>query len=406
MIAFVETASVANGGAAFHVLKWRSGDVQNLETAFPTAFNTSALSDCAVNGAVAPCEYSLQYTPALLRATANRTAPFVDYSSDTAYLTDDSGRVYAITPVFGATPASPPVVAVGWPLSVVSGVALVAPVYDSTSKNLFVGSILGTEFFVKTVGSAIGTCAAGSTPCLGSNSFSFGASSAIADAAIVDSSTGRIFFTGKRTGATPGTFLVQADTQLSAASAVIGTIGTVGASAVFSGTPDNNYFTSVSSGKFYVCGVDTSGDAQLFAFGFNSSGLMNGIAVGGPLQLGNAASANASCSTGLTEVFNQSDGIDWMFAGLGGRCAGSAAGTTGCVMSVDISSGFPAAVSSRLVETNASSGIIVDNVTDAGVSSITTNVYFHVAGPQNCPDYLGTSHSATCLISATQSGLQ
>jgi hypothetical protein len=136
---------------------------------------------------------------------------------------------------------------------------------------VFVGSVLGSEFFVKTVGSTIGTCAAGNAPRLGSRSFSFGASSAIADAAIVDSSTGRIFFTGKRTGATPGTFLVQTDTQLSAASAVTGTIGTVGTSAVFSGTPDNNYFNSVSSGKFYACGMDMSGDAQLFAFGFNSS---------------------------------------------------------------------------------------------------------------------------------------
>jgi hypothetical protein len=406
MIAFVETASVANGGAVFHVLKWRSGDVQNVESAFPTAFNTSTLPDCAVNGAVAPCEYSLQYTPALLRATANRTAPFVDYSSDTAYVTDDGGKVYAITPVFNAIPASPPAVAVGWPVSAVSGVALIAPVYDSASKNVFVGSILGTEFFVKTVGSTIGTCVAGSAPCLGSNSFSFGASSAIADAAIVDSSTERIFFTGKRTGVTPGTFLVQTDTQLSPASAVTGTIGTVGASAVFSGSPDNNYFTSASSGKFYVCGVDTSGDAQLFAFGFNSSGLMNGTAVGGPLQLGNSASTNASCSTGLTEVFNQSDGVDWMFAGLGGRCAGAAAGTTGCVVSLDVTNGFPATIGSRLVQTNTSSGIIVDNVTDASASSITTNVYFHVAGPQNCPDYLGTTHSTTCLVSATQSGLQ
>ncbi len=406
MIAFVETASVANGGAVFHVLKWRSGDVQNVESGFPTASNTSALPDCAMNGAAAPCEYSLQFTPALLRATANRTAPFVDYSSDTAYVTDDGGKVYAITPVFNAIPAGPPAVAVGWPVSVVSGVGLVAPVYDSASKNVFVGSILGSEFFVKTVGSTTGTCAAGSAPCLGSSSFSFGASSAIADAAIVDSSTGRIFFTGKRTGATPGTFLVQTDTQLSAASAVTWTIGTVGASAVFSGTPDNNYFNSVSSGKFYVCGIDTSGDAQLFAFGFNSSGLMNGSAVGGTLQLGNPASTNASCSTGLTEVFNQSDAIDWMFAGLGGRCAGAAAGTTGCVVSLDVTSGFPAAVASRLVQTNASSGIIVDNVTDASASSITTNVYFHVSGPQSCTDYLGRTHSATCLVSATQSGLQ
>jgi hypothetical protein len=401
LIAFVETASAANGGAVFHVLKWHSGDIQNSESAFPSAFNTSALPSCTANGSVAPCEFSLQYAG----TTANRTAPFVDYTSDTAYVTDDSGKVYAITPVFSATAANPPAIVAGWPVAVVAGVALQAPVYDSKSKNVFVGSTLGTEYFVKTSGSTTGTCLAGSPPCVGSNTFSFGTSSAIADAAIVDSSTQRIFFTGRANGATPGTFLVQTDTQLSAASVIIGTIGTVGTSAVFSGTPDNNYFTSVSTGKFYVCGVDASSDAQLTAFGFNSSGVMNPTPAGGPLQLGNAASVNASCSTGLTEVFNQSGATDWIFAGLGGRCAGAGAGTTGCVMSLNVTNGFPLAVASQLIETNASSGIIVDNVTDASASSVTTNIYFHVTGPQSCTDYLSVAHSATCLVSATQSGL-
>jgi hypothetical protein len=402
LIAFVETASAANGGAVFHVLKWHSGDIQKSESAFPAAFNTSALPSCTASGFVAPCEFSLQYTS----TTANRTAPFVDYSSDTAYVSDDSGKVYAITPVFNATAANPPAILAGWPVTVVAGVALLAPVYDSESKNVFVGSILGTEYFVKTSGSTTGTCRAGSPPCAGSRTFSFGASSAIADATVVDSSTGRIFFTGRSNGVTPGTFLVQTDTQLSAASVVIGTIGTVGTSTVYSGTPDNNYFTNVSTGKLFVCGVDANSDAQLSAFGFDSSGVMNSTAAGGPLQLGDATSVNASCSTGLTEIFDRSDATDWIFAGLDGRCAGAAAGTTGCVMSFNVTSGFPLAVASRLIETHASSGIIVDNVTNVGTSRVTTNIYFHVSGPQSCTDYLSVAHSATCLVSATQSGLR
>jgi hypothetical protein len=406
LIAFVETASVANGGAVFHVLKWHSGDVQNVESLFPAAFNTSALPSCVTNGATAPCEYNLQYTPSALRTTANRTAPFVDYSSDTAYVSDDGGNIYAITPVFSASPTSPPAVAVGWPVNVGTVVGLVAPVYDSSSKNVFVGTILGKEYFIKTAGSTTGSCLAGSVPCVGSTTFSFGASSAIGDATVVDSSNGRVYFTGRRAGGTPGSFLVQADTQLSAASIVIGTIGTAGTSTIYSGTPDNDYFVNISAGKFYVCGVDINSDAQLYAFGFNGSGVMNTTAVGGPLQLGNAGSTNASCSTGPTEIFNQSNNKDWVFVGLGGRCAGATAGTTGCVMSLDVTSGFPATVSSRLVETNATSGIIVDNETDASASSITTDVYFHVTGPQSCLDYRGSAHSATCLVSATQSGLQ
>lgn len=406
LIAFVETASVANGGAVFHVLKWHSGDVQNVESMFPAAFNTSALPNCAANGAAAPCEYSLQYTPSASPTTANRTAPFVDYSSDTAYVSDDTGNIYAITPVFSASPSTPPALAAGWPVNVGTVIGLGAPVYDSSSKNVFVGSIFGTEYFIKTAGSTTGSCLAGSAPCVGSTTFSFGAFSAIGDATVVDSSNGRVYFTGRRTGLTPGSFFVQADTRLSAASIVIGTVGTAGTSTVYSGTPDNNYFVSVSTGKFYVCGVDTNSDAQLYAFDFNGSGVMNATAVGGPLQLGNAGTTNASCSTGPTEIFNQSGHKDWVFVGLGGRCAGAAAGTTGCVMSLDVTSGFPATVSSQLVESNASSGIIVDNETDASSSSITTDIYFHVTGPESCLDYRGSAHSATCLVSATQSGLQ
>jgi hypothetical protein len=406
LIAFVETAPTANGGAVFHVLKWHSGDVHNVESSFPAAFNTSALPNCATNGAAAPCEYSLQYTPTASRTNALRTAPFVDYGSDTAYVTDDHGNVYAITPVFSATPANPPVVATGWPINVGASVTMLAPVYDSASQNVFVGSAAGKEFFVLTAGSTTGSCVSGSPPCLGATTFSFGTSSTIADAAIVDSSTGRIFIAGSRTGGTAGTFLVQTDTQLTGATAVTGTTGNTGTTSVFSGTLDNNYFTSVSTGKFYVCGVSTSNDAQLYAFGFNSSGVMNATPVGGPMQLGNVSGAGATCSTGLTEIFNQSGSTDWLFAGLAGRCAGAATGTTGCVMSLNVTSGFPSSVASLLVEANATSGIIVDNVTDASGSSITTDIYFHVTGPQSCPDYLGTTHSATCLVSATQSGLQ
>ena len=152
--------------------------------------------------------------------------------------------------------------------------------HDSVSKNVFVGTTLRTGIFRQDGrlddGGRVHQEVA---PCLGSASFSFGASSVITDTPIVDSSTGRVFITGRRTGF--GTILVQTDTQLSAGSAVTATIGTAGTQAVFSGTPDNSYFTAVSSGKFYVCGVDPSSDAQLFAFGFNSSGVMNPTAVGG-----------------------------------------------------------------------------------------------------------------------------
>ncbi len=55
-IAFIEDAST---GAQFHVLKWKSGNVSAM---FGSPFNSSALANCATNGGVAPCEYSVTYS--------------------------------------------------------------------------------------------------------------------------------------------------------------------------------------------------------------------------------------------------------------------------------------------------------------------------------------------------------
>jgi len=131
LIAFVENATVPNGGAVFHVLKWHSGDTQRVDASFPNAFNSAVLANCAANGAVAPCEYNVQYTPAASAKTVTLSSPFVDYTNDTAYVSDDGGNVYAIAPVFTATSANPPKVQTGWPVNVVSNVVLTPPVYDS-----------------------------------------------------------------------------------------------------------------------------------------------------------------------------------------------------------------------------------------------------------------------------------
>ena len=53
-----------------------------------------------------------------------------------------------------------------------------------------------------------------------------------------------------------------------------------------------------------------------------------------------------------------------------------------------------------------SSGIAVDNSVDASSTKLTTDIYFILQGGQSCLDYLGSSHTGTCAVSATQSGLQ
>lgn len=409
LIAFVENATSANGGAVFHVLKWHSGDTQKVDVQFPQAFNSAALANCALNGGAAPCEYNVQYTPSASANAATLSSPFVDYNSDTAYVSDDGGNVYAIAPIFKATPVNPPAVAAGWPVNVGSKVVLTPPVYDVTSRNVFVASTGGTEFFIKTLGSTKGSCSSGSPPCLGSNTFAFTGGGTISEAPIVDSSIGRVFLFGTQTGGTSGSYMVQTDTFLSVGSVVTAQIGAGTLNAVHPGTPDNNYFTSVSSGKFYACGQNSSGEGQLYAFGLNPSGVLNTTpVVGSPFALGQSSTTNAPCSDALTEVFNQSASKDWLFLGVVNRCVNTMFGGNGCVISFDITSGFPSAVAHQIAvgAGNGPSGIVVDNVTDASTSMTTTDIYYILPGAQSCLDYLGSSHTGTCAASSTQSALQ
>ena len=62
---------------------------------------------------------------------------------------------------------------------------------------------------------------------------------------------------GTQTGGTPGSYIVQTDTQLSSGSVVAAQIGTGTMNAIHPGSPDNNYFTSVATGKLYACGQNS-----------------------------------------------------------------------------------------------------------------------------------------------------
>jgi hypothetical protein len=178
----------------------------------------------------------------------------------------------------------------------------------------------------------------------------------------------------------------------------------------YTGTLDNNYFTDVSAGKLYACGQNASGEGQLYAFGFNAAGVMKttGAGVSGPFALGQAATTNSPCSSGLAENFNQSANKDWLFLGVKDRCVNTMFGGNGCVISFDITSAFPSAVAHQIAVGGGAgpSGIVVDNGADASASQITTDIYYILPGGQSCLDYLGSSHTGTCAGSATQSGLQ
>jgi hypothetical protein len=321
---------------------------------------------------------------------------FVDYAADVAYVGDDGGVLHKVTGVFGGTLAE--VTTGGWPITVSSATAhLTGPVFDLVTRNIFVADNQGHLFYVRDVGSTSGTCTSGAPPCLGSTSITFTSGAAIVDPPIVDSSTGRVFTEiGNADGL--GAELLQADTALGSVVRVVA--GRADGNVLRTGTFNNNYFNSVSTGFFYFCGKNfANSHPTLFRVGFNAAGVMNSaIDTATPVPL---ATGPSSCSP-AAEIFNNGSAPakDWLFVSVANHCAGAGGGAAGCIMSFDITGGMPAASSHAVTERGGTSGMVVDNVSTAAQAS---SIYFTNQANGACGDGIATGG---CAIKLTQSGLQ
>jgi len=392
-IAFIEDAST---GAQFHVLKWKSGNVSAM---FGSPFNSSALANCATNGGVAPCEYSVTYSS----TTATLSAPYVDYSSDTAYVTDDTGHVSAITPVFGG---GTPAVKAGYPVAVAGSTNMTPPVYDTVSKNVFVADKKGNLYYVRTATASPGTCPSGSPPCLGATTLNVANGKQVYEAPILDSTNQTVFVFSNSAPTGLNSSVVQANTTLG--NSRVATIGANTTQNVYAGTFNNAYFSNPGSGLLYACGGGaagpTSNTPQLYAISFTGATMNAGAAAHGPLAL---ATGMASCSP-ITEVFNLagSGNTDLLYAGVGNLCSMTITG--GCVQSFNITSGFPSAYTHIVAETGGTTGFVVDNVANGSSSTANqANIYFISQGTQFCTKNTGgTNQTGNCAIKLTQTGLQ
>jgi hypothetical protein len=363
-IAFVESNDGSGSNyTAFHVLTWKAGEG-------------------SLSGAVAPgnCSAGNSCMSTLVLSNTrsdSNSSPFVDYAHDTAYVGDDGGLLHKIASVFSGTPVE--VIGSGWPVQLHPpfGSLVESPVYDSVSRRLFVTDNTGALYVVDAATGTI-VSAIPVTNFTPSNP-------------IVDSTNQTVFVFG-------------ADPSFNLAVWQYDTSGTLlrnvragviaGSLNVYAGAFDNNYFTSPSSGMLYFAGA-VNRIASLCAVGF--TGKTMNASFSGPLAL--STNPTTSTPTPLTEFFNPSFSTanDRLFLGIDANCTNS--GTNGCIVSLDVSNGFPSGILSSLtLGTNGAtfsvSGIIVDNVSLAAQAS---SIYFESFPAGN----LGQS-----AIKLTQSGLQ
>jgi hypothetical protein len=330
----------------------------------------------------------------------------------------------------------------GWPLYVTGTAAhqdnnkLSSPVYDSVSKNIFVGDQNGSLYYVLDPGTstAVGSCANGATlyPCLGTPGTTSGITAGgggqmdcvtatpnatclvmsnnqgFNDPVIVDSSNKLVImqFSSADSMSAKNAVVEQTNTALSVfhSTTLAGQVNV----AYHNGFFDNNYFSNPTSGFFYVCGPDSTGHmTDLYRVGFtNTSGTIAlGAVSGTPFQL-TTTGQMGNCSP-LTEIFNGATNTDWLFLSVDNHGVTSTCANQSCVMSFSLGTSMVSGVNSSYVGSanlNGTGGIIIDNVVNTTTFPQASSIYFMpVASNLTCGD--GTSNTG-CGIKLTQAGLQ
>jgi hypothetical protein len=390
----------------FHVLTWgTSGNNGSFDTT-----NNVYAAIAPTNGNDASIT-----TLTFSASTATYSSPWIDYraTADNAYFGDDSGKLYKTTCAFYCTTA--PQLVSGWPITVVPGVTLGPPVYDTVSNKIFVGGSNGNLYLIDLLQCPGVTCnpiAGGIKTVVVGSPNPFGA---VLDAPIVDPTFQTVFAFAGNNGSGKG---VAAQTNTSFTGTVLKLL--MGSSAffnIYAGAVDNAYYQNTVggatvSGNLFACGqLGGSGQPDLYWAPFTKGA--GNLSTANPPVLNIAGAKNKNipgnpgvgCSP-LTEFQNgATDRLFFSQSSLpAGKCVTGSAANDGCMMMYDIttpSTTIGASPNAAAEENFGTSAIIVDN---ASPSVQASSVYFANQGTATCTTGVGTP--SYCAIKLTQSLLQ
>jgi len=369
-IAYIE--NLLTGSSYFHVLTIGTTGTNGTSA-------TAAVVPGAAGGNNAVDKTVLLSPDGGVTTQSSTNAPFVVYTandvSDFAYVTTysrtggGSGYLFKISNVFNGS-ATPTIV---WsaPINAVPS----APVYDSGSNKVFFTDGSGRIDYVTDTG-ASPSVVYGAVLANGATS---------ENAVVIDSTNEMVYATFNTNGS--DAIVVQVPTSM--ASAVSVPVGL--SSPIYTGPyqPDfnNAWYTGSGTPLLYIAGTGTGSLPTLYSVGFNGSGVMDSSISGMA-----ALATGTADSSPVTEFYNATLLKDYIFVGVTNNCiATTNGGTSGCVMSLDITSGFPTinAGTTALAAAGGTSGIVVDN--DSSLTEA-SSIYY------------ATKTGAT-LVKATQSGL-
>jgi len=389
-VAFVQSVS---GVANLVVLKWKATG-----STITTLTSNSSYPNCT-----APCMIQIPFNG---NRADTLSSPFWDQASDSIFVGDAGGVLHKFSPVFnpGGTTTTPVEVTTGgFPITVSQSTtkqALASPVYDSGTKQIFVGD--GHAAGASNDGEVHAIATAGGTATLTNSQATICHGIGYADPPLLDPSASRVYFAcgndqggGNCSAAGVGCIRQFAENFASGSAGTGEPLGTSADAHIFPGAFDNIYLSAVGpTGNLYVCG-NPGGAPTLYRVPLSNN------VMGTPVTVATltGATTSATCSP-VTEFYNTTTSTDWLFLSV--SASGNRTGCTGaCVYSFNATSALSAGTNANAGMSSAggSSGIIVDN--SGGSSSTVANVYYSTLSNQAC----GTGGTGGCAVQATQSGL-
>jgi hypothetical protein len=397
----VNILTVGGSPAHFHVLAWKAGDGQNtgnLQSVLSPKTITTFSSTNPAAGSGAATDLALGSS---ITGTDTLSSPFVDYTSDKAYVGNDDGTLYRIKDVFctsgnpdcsGATKPAPSLDTTwgsGGAVTVCSGI-LTAPIVDFVTGNVFVGCSDGKLYGFKSNGAPLATpsITVGNGSALGG----------IVDPPVVDGVDGFVYAVSGSNGA--NAVLVQASTSLSTHTTMA-----VGGANVFNlhePAFSNAYYTSptAAGALIYVAAYNNAGnEIELYGYCFNSSSgiLANcpGVNPAGPqTAILNTAPGSQLEYSPLTEFYNSTTSTDWLFVSV-------LQNRNPNIGLFNINS-FPASatLAASTQEGSGSSGMVIDNDSSSAQAS---SIYF---GALDTTGTCGAGGTGGCAVKLTQAALQ
>jgi hypothetical protein len=401
-VAWIENPSATT--SYLHVTKWVA--TQGATATAPVAV-TGTFSNGACIPTTASCDFSVEYTASVYpgcstahTAGNSHSDLYVDYSSDTGFISANNGLLYHISNIFSST-AAPTVdfcIPVNTTFETTPSGAMSGPVYDPILNEVFLTDSEKIYAFTVNTTATTPNFSPASTP-----SYTFGNSGsnynyATGPGPLLDMFNGYlyVFSTYDAAGKTSVT---QVATSLTSGTAVeLGPESTNADPLLFYGAFDNNYYTygpKSSLSTLYSCGTDqTNTNRQdLFSVSFNAStGIVNTTPAMSYNTNVNPGAVTGLCSP-ITEFYDGTN--DRIFVGMGQPA--SASGSNVVTMwnvnnRLTNTSGTAGAMPTYTAEATGylggTSGIAADNNSgDAEAESI----YFSTEQPGTASTIVGTT---------------